>query len=346
MTDIDISSQQAAIDEFQSGPDDRPVLRARFEHNGSPRYMLYTIKRFGYDHDHGFHLDLQLVSDELEAGRETVEAKLQDGDADLIDIDYISTARERADGAPIVAFHPYGQTVGGLVVPDDSPIDGLADLSGHRIGVVRRLDKNWILVRAACREFHGFDPDETATPVEAGSKVELTRLLEESEVDAILQFWQIIPEIVETGPYREVLPMSRLVDRLADGGTDTDIDTDTDGDRPIPVSTFLTSEGYLANHPDAVHGFQSAFQDAVERLQRDDELWDEIGAQLMYEDDPAVIRAVRDRWREMVVPDWDESTVEGMERLFDDLRAVAGADALGVDELPDGLFRPTLEVDA
>jgi len=55
MTDIDISSQQAAIDEFQSGPDDRPVLRARFEHNGSPRYMLYTIKRFGYDHDHGFH---------------------------------------------------------------------------------------------------------------------------------------------------------------------------------------------------------------------------------------------------------------------------------------------------
>jgi len=118
MTDIDISSQQAAIDEFQSGPDDRPVLRARFEHNGSPRYMLYTIKRFGYDHDHGFHLDLQLVSDELEAGRETVEAKLQDGDADLIDIDYISTtARERADGAPIVAFHPYGQTVGGQSSP-------------------------------------------------------------------------------------------------------------------------------------------------------------------------------------------------------------------------------------
>ncbi|WP_226480547.1 ABC transporter substrate-binding protein [Natrinema amylolyticum] len=336
MTDIDISSQQAAIDEFQGDSGDRPVLRARFEHNGSPRYMLYTIKRFGYDHDHDFHLDLRLVSDELDEGRETVEAKLQEGDADLIDIDYISTARERAAGAPIVAFHPYGQTVGGLVTPTDSAIEGLEDLSGHRIGVVRRLDKNWILVRAACREFHGFDPDETAAPVEAGSKVELTRLLEDGEVDAILQFWQIIPEIVETGPYREVLPMSRLVDRLAD----------TDDDRPIPISTFLTSEAYLHDHPDAVRGFRGAFRDAVARLRRDDELWTEIGERLMYEDDPAVVRAVRDQWREMVVPDWDETTVEGMERLFDHLRSVAGADALGIDELPDGLFRTDLEVEA
>ncbi|WP_254525178.1 ABC transporter substrate-binding protein [Natrinema caseinilyticum] len=333
MTDID--SQQAAIDEFQGDPGDRPVMRARFEHNGSPRYMLYTIKRFAYDHDRGFHLDLQLVSDELDEGLETVEAKLQDGDADLIDIDYLSTARERADGAPIVAFHPYGQTVGGLVTPIDSPIDGLDDLSGHRIGVVRRRDKNWILVRAACREFHGFDPDETATPLEAGSKVELTRQLRNGEVDAILQFWQIVPEIVESGPYREVLSMSRLVDRLAD----------TDGERPIPISTFLTSEPYLADHPDAVRGFEGAFRDAVERLKRDDSLWEELGAQLMYEDDPAVIRAVRDRWREMVVADWDESTVDGMERLFDRLKAVAGADALGVDELPDGVFRTDVEME-
>ncbi|OAQ52254.1 hypothetical protein HTG_11575 [Natrinema mahii] len=337
MTDTDIDSQQAAIDEYQGDSGDRPVLRARFEHNGSPRYLLYTITRFGLDHDHGFHLDLELVSDELDEGRETVEAKLQEGDADLIDIDYVSTARERAAGAPIVAFHPYGRTVGGLVVPDDSPIEGLAALSGHRIGVVRRLDKNWILVRAACREFHGFDPDETATPVEAGSKVELTRLLEDGEVDGILQFWQIIPEIVETGPYREVLPMSRIVDRLADA------DVEGDG-RPIPISTFLTSEDYLAANPDAVRGFQGAYRDAVDRLRRDDALWDEIGERLMYEDDPAVVRAVRDRWRELVVRDWDEGTVDGMERLFDRLKGVAGADALGVAELPEGLFRLDLEV--
>jgi NitT/TauT family transport system substrate-binding protein len=323
----DIESQQAALDAYHDDPGDRPVMRARFEHNGSPRYMLYTIKKLGLDHDHGFHLDVQLVSDELEGGVETVEAKLQEGDADLIDIDYISTARERSEGAPIVAFHPYGRTVGGLVTPEDSPIEELTDLRDRRIGVVRRLDKNWILVRAACREYHGFDPDEEATPVEAGSKVELTRLLRDGEVDGILQFWPIVPEITETGDYREVLPVADLVQRLS--GVD----------RKIPVSTFLTSEEYLERRTDAVRGFKGAFVDAADQLVEDDEIWTEIGERLMYENDPTVVRAVRDGWRDMVVPDWDDETVDGMERLFDHLLEVAGADALGVDHLPEGLFR-------
>ncbi|WP_265111073.1 ABC transporter substrate-binding protein [Halosolutus halophilus] len=326
-TTVDIESQQAELDAHHDGPGNRPVLRARFEHNGSPRYMLYTIKRLGLDHEHGFHLDVELVSDELEGGVETVEAKLQEGDADLIDIDYISTARERAEGAPIVAVHPYGRTVGGLVAPTDSPIEKLTDLRNRRVGVVRRLDKNWILVRAACRNRHGFDPDDEATPVESGSKVELTRMLRDSEVDAILQFWPIVPEITETGDYREVLPMSRLVQDLS--GTD----------RKLPISTFLTSETYLSENPEAVRGFKGAYRDAVDRLTIDDDLWEVIGERLMYENDPSVVRAVRDGWRDMVVADWDEETIAGMNRLFDHLLDVAGPDALGVDHIPDGLFR-------
>ncbi|MBP1986142.1 ABC transporter substrate-binding protein [Halolamina salifodinae] len=322
-----IEEQQAAIDAEHGDPEGLPVMRARFEHNGSPRYMLYTMKRLGLDHEHGFHLDFELVSDELEGGVETVEAKLQDGDADLIDIDYISTARERAEGAPIVAFHPYGRTVGGLVAHEDSDIDSLADLRGKDVGVVRRLDKNWILVRAACREAHGFDPDEAATPVEAGSKVELTRLLHDGEVDAVLQFWPIIPEITERGPYEEVLPMSRLVQTLS--GTEN----------KLPISTFLTSEEYLAEHGDAARAFADAYRATVDRLVEDDEPWEVVGERLMSYDDPAIVRAVRDGWREMVVRDWDAETLDGMDQLFGSLHAIGGTDALGVDHIPDGMFR-------
>ena len=328
---MDVETQQAALDELHDEPGDLPVLRARFEHNGSPRYMLYTIKKFGFDHDHGFHLDVQLVSDELEGGVETVEAKLQDGDADLIDIDYISTARERAEGAPIVAFHPNGRTVGGLVIPEDSDIDGLEDLREKRLGVVRRLDKNWILTRAACREFHDFDPDEEAIPVEVGSKVGLTEMLEDGEVDGVFQFWPIVPEITETGPYREAFPVSDLVQRLS--GTD----------RKLPISTFLTSEEYFEGNPQAVRGFKRAYGEAVEQLTSDDEIWGTIGEELMYKDDPEVIRAVRDGWRDMVVADWDEETIEGMDQLFDHLLDVAGEEAIGVNHLPEGLFRLEVE---
>ena len=325
---MSIESQQAVLDSVHGDPGDLPVMRARFEHNGSPRYMLYTIKRLGLDHEHGFHLDVELVSDELEGGMETVEARLQDGDADLIDIDYISTARERAEGASIVAIHPYGRTVGGLVAPDDTDIEGLTDLPGHRIGVVRRLDKNWILVRAACREYHGFDPDDEATPVEAGSKVGLTRMLHDGEVDAVLQFWPIVPEITERGPYHEVFPVADLVQRLSET------------DNRLPVSTFLTSESFLADNPETVESFRGAYRDVVDRLVAEDDLWEDIGEKLMTYDDPDIVRAVRDGWRDMVVRDWDEETIAGMERLFESLLDVAGAEALGVEAIPEGTFRP------
>ena len=325
---MNVERQQRALDAHHDAPGDRPVMRARFEHNGSPRYMLYTMKRLGLDHEHGFHLDVQLVSDELEGGMETVEARLQDGEADLIDIDYISTARERANGADIVAFHPYGRTVGGLVAPEDTDIDGLADLSGHRIGVVRRLDKNWILVRAACRQYHGFDPDETATPVEAGSKVGLTEMLHDGEVDAVLQFWPIVPEITERGPYEEVFPVSGIVQRLAET------------DNRVPVSTFLTSESFRDEHADTARRFAAAYGDVVNRLVAEDALWDEIGEKLMSYDDPEIVAAVREGWRAMVVRGWDDETIDGMEQLFEHLRSVAGADALGVDRIPEGTFRP------
>jgi len=323
-----LDAQRAAFDAYHDDPGDRPVMRARFEHNGSPRYLLYAIKRFGLDHDHGFHLDVALVTDELESGMETIRHRLDEGGTDLVDTDYISVARERAAGANVVAVHPYGRTVGGLVAPEGTAIAGLADLSGKRIGVTRRLDKNWILTRAACREYHGFDPDETATLVEADSRDDLTRLIREGEVDAGFQFWPLVPELTRTGPYVEVFAVSELVQRLAET------------DRKLPIATFLTGESYLRDHPEAVRGFGAAARDGVDRLLADDDLWVAIGDRLMRTDDSTVVRAVRDGWRDMVVRDWDAARVDGMYRLFDHLQAVAGADALGVEAIPDGTFRP------
>ncbi|MFB6102251.1 MAG: ABC transporter substrate-binding protein [Haloplanus sp.] len=328
MTRRHLDAQRIVFDALHDDPGDRPVMRARFEHNGSPRYVLYTIKRFGFDRDHGFHLDVALVSDELESGMETIRSRLDEGDTDLVDTDYISVARERAEGADIVAVHPYGRTVGGLVAPEGTDIEGLADLSGRRIGVTHHLDKNWILTRAACREFHGYDPDDTATLVEADSRDGLTRLLREGTVDAAFQFWPLVPEITATGPYVEVSPVSDLVQRLS--GTE----------RKLPIATFLTGESYVESNRETVRAFTDAYRDAVDRLRTDDDLWTDIGSKLMTTDDPAVARAVRDGWREMVVRDWNAETVDGMSRLFGHLKSVAGAEALGVDEIPDGTFCP------
>jgi len=321
-----VDAQQAAFDAHRADPGDRPTMHARFEHNGSPRYLLYTIKRFGFDHAHGFHLDVDIVTDELESGMETIRHRLDAGGTDLVDTDYISVARERAAGARIVAVHPYGRTVGSLVAPEGTDVGGIADLPDHRIGVTRRLDKNWILTRAACREDHGADPAETVTLVEAESRDDLTRLIREGEVDAGFQFWPLVPELTRTGPYVEVVDVSDLVQRLART------------DRKLPIATFVTGESYLDAHPEAVRGFGAAARDGVGRLLTDDDLWIDIGDRLMRTDDLDVVRAVRDGWRDMVVRDWDAKTVAGMHRLFDHLKSVAGAEALGVEEIPGGTF--------
>ncbi|WP_251342513.1 ABC transporter substrate-binding protein [Haloplanus halophilus] len=323
-----VDAQQAAFDEYHGDPGDLPVVRARFEHNGSPRYLLYTIKRFGLDRAHGFHLDVELVSDDLESGLTTIRERLDEGRTDLVDTDFISAARERAGGADVVAVHPYGRTVGGLVAPEGTDIEGLADLRDRRVGVTRRLDKNWILTRAACRAFHGFDPADTVTLVEAGSRDGLTDLIREGEVDAGFQFWPLVPELTRTGPYTEVLPVAGLVQRLS--GTD----------RRLPVATFLTGESFLREETETVRAFARAARDATDRLRADDDLWVELGERLMADDDPRVVRAVRDGWRDMAVRDWDAETVAGMHRLFDHLKSVAGTEALGVQGIPEGTLRP------
>jgi NitT/TauT family transport system substrate-binding protein len=321
-----IDAQQAAFDEHHADPGDLPTLRARFEHNGSPRYLLYAIKRFGFDRDHGVHLDVELVSDELESGMETIRERLDGEGADLVDTDYISAARERAAGANVVAVHPYGRTVGGLVAPVDTDIEGLTDLPGTRVGVTSRRDKNWLLTRAACREFHGFDPQGAVTLVEADSRDDLTRLLREGEVDVGFQFWPLVPELTETGSFVAVLSVAELVQRLS--GTD----------RKLPIAVFLTGESVLDAKPGAVRAFAVAARDAIDRLLVDDDLWAEIAERLMRTDDSATARAVREGWRDVVVRDWDAETVAGMCRLFDHLESVVGTESLGVAAIPEGTF--------
>ena len=132
----------------------------------------------------------------------------------------------------------------------------------------------------------------------------------------------------ERGSYHEVFPVADLVQRLSET------------DNRLPVSTFLTSESFLAENHATVEAFRGAYRDVVDRLVAEDDLWEDIGEKLMTYDDPAIVRAVRDGWRDMVVRDWDADTVAGMERLFEYLLDVAGAGALGVDHIPEGTFRP------
>ncbi|MFQ5803549.1 MAG: ABC transporter substrate-binding protein [Candidatus Methylomirabilales bacterium] len=302
------------------------IFRGAFETTGTPRFVMYTIQKLGLDAKHGFKLEISYAVDQVLQDLESVEVALQDGTADLIDIDWISIARERAHGAPIVAFFPYGQTVGSLVVRSDSAIRDLKDLKGRRIGVVRVMDKNWVIARAFCRKFHGFDPQDEVTVVEALSKARLTHLLEQGEVEGGFHFWQMIPPLTLTGKFRTVVDVADLIQELA--GTAA----------RVPIAAFITRDEVLKERPDVLRGFSRAFREVAAFMSSDDQIWEELGGVMLQGADRPLVHAIRDGWRKMVMTEWTSETIRGIERLFKELLAVGGKEVLGIDHIPPGTF--------
>lgn len=305
---------------------DSKIFRGAFETTGTPRFVMYTIQKLGLDAKHGFKLEISYAVDQVLKDLESVEVALQDGTADLIDIDWISIARERAHGAPIVAFFPYGQTVGSLVVRSDSAIRDLKDLKGRRIGVVRVMDKNWVIARAFCRKVHGFDPQDEVTVVEALSKARLTHLLEQGEVEGGFHFWQMISPLTLTGKFRTVVDVADLIQELA--GTAA----------RVPIAAFITRDDVLKERPDVLQGFSRAFREVAAFMSSDDQIWEELGRVMLPGADRPLVHAIRDGWRKMVMTEWTPETIRGIEQLFQELLAVGGKEVLGVDHIPPGTF--------
>ncbi len=300
------------------------TVRGAFEVTGSPSWIMRTIQRRELDGRHGFGLALELGGDAVKHSRQATEALLADGAADVIDTDWLSIARLRREGLPVTAVFPYGRIMGGVVVPAASAFHDLAGMRGKTIGVVHELDKNWLVVRAACLRRHGFDPEREARVVEAMSKTVLLDWLERGAVDAAVLYWHLVPNLVADGRFRQLCDVLDLL-------------VEVSGSSP-PTTFFVFREDFVAARAGLVRAFVEAYRDAVALMRASRALWAEAVA-APNGLDTAPVRALRASWDRRVCTAWRPDDVLALGRLFETLKTIAGEDAVGgVHALPPEMF--------
>ena len=110
---------------------------------GTVAWELDVMRRNGFDTARG--LTIEAVEF---ATAQAAQIALQAGRIDMILVDWLWVAAQRASGADWT-FVPTSNVAGSLIAPIDSPVKSVRDLSGARLGIAGSpIDKNWLILKA------------------------------------------------------------------------------------------------------------------------------------------------------------------------------------------------------
>jgi NitT/TauT family transport system substrate-binding protein len=298
-------------------PANAETIRLAIQKTGTVAWELAVIRAHGLDKK----ADLELAVLEL-ASPEAGKIALRAGSADIIVSDWLWVSRERALGARL-AFYPYSNALGAIMVPAASSLKSLADLKGKSLAVAGGpIDKSWLLVQAALRQ-DGIDLRTQAT-INYGAPALIAEKAARGEFDASLNFWNFSAALQAKG-MRRLAGVADILPKLGVNGT------------PAMIG-YVFDETWAAKNRSAVERFLEATRKAKEILANSDVDWQRI-APLIGTSDPATLAVYRDRYREGIprrpIAD-DEADARTIYRV---LAQVGGAELVGpAPELAPGTF--------
>lgn len=260
------------------------------------------------------------------AASQATQVALQAGHVDAATQDWLWVARQRASGADY-ACAPSSAAVGAVVAPQASPVRGLADLDGRRLGIAGSpLDKSWLILRAHARKSLGLDLDARARK-NFGPPPLLAEQLAAGRLDAALTYWPFVAR-AEAGGMRRVVGVEEAVRGLGIAET-------------VPFVGYAFSEGWAARNRAALDGFLAASRRARAILAERDEEWQRI-APLTGAAGTAELHRLRDAYRAGVLPRWGGAERAATARLYDVLAEIGGPALVGpATRLPPGTFWET-----
>ncbi len=287
---------------------------------GTANWELETIVNSGIAEQLKLELEITNV-----ASPQAGKIALQAGSADLIISDWIWVSRQRFSHIDLT-FAPYSSTHGALMVPADSAIKSISDLTGKKLGIAGGgLDKNWILLRALAAQKESIDLDQAVTKV-FGAPPLLNQQLLHNRVDALMNYWHYAARLEAKG-YTRLLDANGILAGL--GITET-----------VPALGYVFKEQWANDHKKSLLTFLQATRQAKDLLCESDQAWGKI-SHLVKAGDPKTENLLRSRYCEGRVKNWGKPEVIAAQKIFSILHQFGGKKLTGESgHLTPGTFWP------
>lgn len=259
------------------------------------------------------------------AAAQAAQVALQAGEVDMIVVDWLWVARQRASGADWSSV-PFSDAVGALIAPPDSPVHQVPDLAGRTLGIAGSpLDKSWLILRAYARQRHGIDLNAVANK-SFGPPPLLAEQMKAGRLDALLTYWQFAARAEAAGA-RRVLAVEDAVAALGVSAG-------------VPYIGYTFSQRWAEGNRELIDAFITASRKARSILASSDAEWLRIMPLTGAADTAELIR-LRDWYRHGIPQHWGEPERRAAEQLFDLLAKIGGPDLVGpISAVPAGTFWP------
>ncbi|MFK7892949.1 MAG: ABC transporter substrate-binding protein [Granulosicoccus sp.] len=274
---------------------------------GTVNWELKSMQHHGLDQANGF--DLEIVPF---AGGDATRIALLGKEVDIIVSDWLWVSRQRAEGRNLT-FVPYSSSVGAIMVPPDSDVNSLADLTGKSIGVAGGpLDKSWLLLQGMARQEFDFDL-AADNDIVFGAPPLLAEKAKDGELDAVLNYWHYCARLEAEGFTRLVSAEEAAIALGASG--------------PVAAIGYVFDEQW-AEDGKAAEFIRASRQTKVIMNESDDE-WSRLAESGAIKDKPEALLVLRDRFREGIPVRAHDEEVQDAALVFGLLGELGGAKLVG-----------------
>lgn len=259
---------------------------------GTVKWELETIKRLKLDEKYGFKLEIQDV-----AGKQASALAIQNDAANVIVTDWLWVANQRSAGRAY-QFIPYSTAVGGLLVPEKSPIENLGDLKGKRIGIAGGpVDKSWVIIQSIGKRDFGIDL-AAQNELVFGAPPLLFKQASKGEIDAIINFWHFLAKLEAKG-FRKIIDVKKASEELG-------LSAET------PLLGYVFKANWAEENPALIKGLRSASLEAKKLLGTDDSAWEPLKGLMKVKTEQEFLQ-LRNAWRAGIpAPSIDYSSAKSL----------------------------------